>query len=54
MAALITGTPDMEDVRKYFRTLRRAQRDIDRRPELYAPYYRIPGPDSRRNGGKSG
>jgi len=27
-------------VRKYFRALRRAQRDIDLRPELYTHYYK--------------
>jgi hypothetical protein len=40
MASLITGDPDPEDVRKYFRALRLAQRDIDLRPELYNHYYR--------------
>src|SRR5215475_12158050 len=40
MASMITGNPDAEDVRKYFRALRRAQRDIDLRPELYTHYYR--------------
>jgi hypothetical protein len=40
MASLITGDPDADDVRKYFRALRRAQRDIDLRPELYTHYYR--------------
>jgi hypothetical protein len=40
MASLITGDPDPEDVKKYFRALRRAQRDIDLRPELYTHYYR--------------
>jgi ABC-type nitrate/sulfonate/bicarbonate transport system substrate-binding protein len=40
MASMITGYPDPEDVRRYFRTLRRAQRDIDLRPELYTHYYR--------------
>ena len=40
MASMITGTPDPEDVRKYFRALRRAQRDIDLRPELYTHHYR--------------
>jgi uncharacterized protein (DUF3820 family) len=37
---MVTGTPDPEDVRKYFRALRRAQRDIDLRPELYTHYYK--------------
>jgi hypothetical protein len=40
MAMTITGEPDMEDVRKYYRALRRAQRDIDLRPELYTHYYK--------------
>ena len=40
MASMITGEPDPEDVRKYFRALRRAQRDIDLRPELYTHYYK--------------
>ncbi len=40
IATMITGDPDPEDVRKYFRALRRAQRDIDLRPELYTHYYK--------------
>src|SRR6266699_6967804 len=40
MATSITGDPDPEDLRKYFRALRRAQRDIDLRPELYTHYYK--------------
>jgi ABC-type nitrate/sulfonate/bicarbonate transport system substrate-binding protein len=40
MASMITGTPDPEDVRKFFRALRRAQRDIDLRPELFTHYYK--------------
>ena len=39
MASMIHGDPDPEDVRKYFRALRRAQRDIDLRPELYTHHY---------------
>ncbi|HET7506434.1 MAG TPA: ABC transporter substrate-binding protein [Kofleriaceae bacterium] len=39
IAAMINGDPDPEDVRKYFRALRRAQRDLDLRPELYTHYY---------------
>ena len=39
MASMITGDPDPEDLRKYFRALRRAQRDIDLRPELYTHFY---------------
>jgi hypothetical protein len=40
MATAITGNPDPEDIRKFFRALRRAQRDIDLRPELYTHYYK--------------
>jgi ABC-type nitrate/sulfonate/bicarbonate transport system substrate-binding protein len=42
---MLTGTPDMEDVKKFFRALRRAQRDIDLRPELYTHYYRNEFPE---------
>ena len=40
MASMITGNPDAGDVQKYFAALRRAQRDIDLRPELYTHYYK--------------
>jgi NitT/TauT family transport system substrate-binding protein len=40
MASIVTGTPDPEDVRQYFRALRRAQRDIDLRPELHTHHYK--------------
>jgi ABC-type nitrate/sulfonate/bicarbonate transport system substrate-binding protein len=40
IATMITGDPDPEDVRKYFRALRKAQRDIDLRPDLCTHYYR--------------
>ena len=39
IAAMINGEPDMHDVAKFFHALRRAQRDIDLRPELYTHYY---------------
>lgn len=39
MAGMINGDPDPEDVRKFYRALRRAQRDIDLRPERYTHYY---------------
>lgn len=45
IATMITGDPDMEDVRKYFRALRRAQCDLDLRPELYTHYYRREFPE---------
>lgn len=40
MASMLTGDPDPEDVRKYFSALRRAQRDIDLRPETCTHHYR--------------
>lgn len=40
MASMVTGDPDPEDVHKYFNALRRAQRLIDLRPELYTHYYK--------------
>ena len=40
MASMIIGSPDPKDLRKYFAALRRAQRDIDLRPELYTHYYK--------------
>ena len=45
MAAMITGEPDPEDLRKFYRALKRAQRDIDLRPELYTRYYRNEFPE---------
>ena len=45
IATLITGDPEPETVRKYFRALRRAQRDIDLRPELYTHYYKKEFPE---------
>jgi hypothetical protein len=45
MAAMITGDPNPEDVKRYFRALRRAQRDIDLRPELYTHFYQKEFPE---------
>ena len=45
IATMITGDPDPEDLRKFFRALRRAQRDIDLRPELYTHYYKNEFPE---------
>jgi len=39
ITTMITGNPDPEDLKKYFRALRKAQRDIDLRPERYTHYY---------------
>jgi hypothetical protein len=40
IATMITGSPDPEDLRKFFRALRRAQRDIDLRPDRFTHYYK--------------
>ena len=40
ITTMLSGSLDPEDVRKYMRALRRAQRDIDLRPEKYTHYYR--------------
>ncbi len=45
MASMITGTPDPEDVRRYFAALRPAQHAIDLRPELYTKHYRREFPE---------
>jgi hypothetical protein len=45
IAAMIKGSPDPEDIRRYFHALRLAQRDIDLRPELYTHYYKNEFPD---------
>lgn len=45
IGTMIHGEPDPEDVRKFFRALRRAQRDIDLRPELYTHYYKNEFPE---------
>ena len=57
ITTMINGDPDPEDVRKYFRALRKAQRDIDLRPERYTHYYKNefpkrfhPAMDTRRWG----
>jgi hypothetical protein len=39
IATFINGEPDPQDVRKYMNGLRRAQRDIDLRPDRYLHYY---------------
>jgi hypothetical protein len=37
---MLNGDPDMEDVKKFFRAIKRAQKDIDLRPDLYLHYYK--------------
>src|SRR5262245_45313652 len=39
IATMIHGDPDPEDLGKFFRALKRAQRDIDLRPDRYTHYY---------------
>ena len=45
IASMVTGEPDPEDLRKFYRALKRAQRDIDLRPDLYTHYYRNEFPE---------
>jgi hypothetical protein len=45
IATMVTGDPDPADLRKYFAALRRAQRDIDLRPDLYTHFYRNEFPE---------
>jgi len=45
IAMMIHGLPDPEDLRKYFRALRRAQRDLDLRPDRYTHYYKNEFPE---------
>jgi ABC-type nitrate/sulfonate/bicarbonate transport system substrate-binding protein len=45
IATMIHGEPDPEDLRKFFRALRRAQRDLDLRPDRYTRYYKDEFPE---------
>ena len=45
IATMIHGDPDPDDLRKFFRALRRAQRDLDLRPDRYTHYYRNEFPE---------
>jgi ABC-type nitrate/sulfonate/bicarbonate transport system substrate-binding protein len=49
ISSMINGDPDPEDLKKYFRALKRAQRDIDLRPELYTHYYTNEFPERFRS-----
>ena len=42
---MIHGLPDPEDLRKFFRALRRAQRDLYLRPDRYTHYYKNEFPE---------
>jgi ABC-type nitrate/sulfonate/bicarbonate transport system substrate-binding protein len=45
ISTMIHGTPDPADLKKFFNALRRAQRDIDLRPEQYTHYYKNEFPE---------
>ena len=45
MAGMITGDPDSADIAKYYRALKKAQHDIDLRPELYVHFYKEEFPE---------
>jgi len=40
IATIVTGNADQDDLKKFFRALKRAQRDIDLRPDRYTHYYK--------------
>ena len=45
IGTMVQGNPDPEDLRKFFQALRKAQRDVDLRPELYTHYYKNEFPE---------
>lgn len=49
MAAMVAEDADIGDVEKYFAALRKAQKDIDLRQELYTHYYRNEFPERFRD-----
>lgn len=49
IAAMISDEVDVEDVRKCYRALKRAQADIDLRPEKYTHYYKNEFPERFRD-----
>jgi hypothetical protein len=40
IASMITGEPDEADLKRFYNALKRAQRDIDLRPDRYTHYYK--------------
>jgi len=48
MASMVAEDAELADVERYFRALRRAQAEIDLRPELYTHYYRNEFPERFR------
>ena len=45
IGTMIHGDPDPEDLKKFFNALRRAQRDLDLRPDRYTHYYKNEFPE---------
>jgi hypothetical protein len=45
IATMISGDPDPQDLKKFFRALKRAQQDLDLRPDKYTHYYRNEFPE---------
>ena len=45
ISMMINGDPDPADIAKYLKALRRAQRDLDLRPDLYSHFYHIEIPE---------
>src|ERR1700761_9247602 len=45
IASMVTGDPEPGNLRKFYNALKRAQSDIDLRPEKYTHYYRNEFPD---------
>jgi hypothetical protein len=45
ISSMLNEDPVPEDIARFYRALRRAQRDIDVRPELYTHYYRREFPE---------
>jgi hypothetical protein len=46
IATMIHGNPDPADLRKFFRALQRAQRDLDLRPDRYGITTRMSSPSA--------
>jgi hypothetical protein len=45
IAAMVKGEVEPDNIKRYFRALRKAQRDIDLRPERYTHYYKNEFPE---------
>jgi len=49
MASMVSEGADVEEIRKYFSALKKAQSDIDLRPELYTHYYKNEFPEKYKD-----